>query len=86
LLRACALRLDSYGNEECRRVLKGYIEFIFDKYADQLHGVVKNIPMKQVCDLWKSDAYIEALYSGYEGSSSLDDYWREIKLICSLTL
>lgn len=76
-LRACALRLDSYGNRECREVLRGYLEFLNNNYSDRLVGDVKSangetlLSMEQIRNVWKSDAYIEALYSGREGGAQL---------------
>jgi len=69
-LRASALRLDSYGNIECRAILQAYIEHLDEMYADKLCGIVKNLSMSEIRNVWKSDAYIEALYSGLENESS----------------
>lgn len=68
LLRAYALRIDSYGNRDCRRIISEYIEYIHATYKDQLVGVVNEIPMKDILAGWKSDDFIEALYSGFESS------------------
>jgi hypothetical protein len=73
LLRANALRLDSYGNILCRRIISDYINFLYERYMEDLIGNLSikkaDIPMSEIFGLWKSDAYIEALYSGYEGDS-----------------
>lgn len=77
LLRANALRLDSYGNRVARVIIQDYINFILVRYKADLFGSVEihgnSIPMSEITDLWKSDAYIEALYSGYEGSDDTRD-------------
>lgn len=74
LLRANALRLDSYGNKEVRQLLRGYIEFVLQVYSRELVGEVQlhgsSIPMNEILELWKSDSYIEALYSGNEAVAS----------------
>jgi len=73
LLRAYALRLDSYYNKEVRDILRGYTEFLMEHHANQMHGVVEigenTVSMKEIMAVWKSDDWIEALYSGKEGSS-----------------
>lgn len=70
LLRANALRLESFGNLECRAVLKQYIEFILKYYKDDLVGSISlsgvDITIAEIKALWKSDEYIEALYGGFE--------------------
>jgi len=74
-LRACALRLDSYGNKVARKILSEYIEFLNKEYADELVGEVRindmtePITMKQIRSVWKSDAWIEALLGGKEGQT-----------------
>jgi hypothetical protein len=77
LLRANALRLDSYGNIVCRRIISDYIEYIYSRYKEDLIGDVhikkSTIPMGEIIALWKSDEYIEALYSGYEGCGAACD-------------
>jgi hypothetical protein len=70
LLRANALRLDSYGNEYCRKIIADYIVFLYANYQDDFVGSVSlkkaSIPMAEINALWKSDLFIEALYSGHE--------------------
>lgn len=76
-LRACALRIESYGNKTCRVVLAGYIQFLRENYADYLIGTVHmkdgvDIPINDILNLWRSDLWIEALYSGKEKMHSDD--------------
>jgi len=72
LLRACALRLDSYGNEYARKVLAEYIDFLNSEFKDRLVGEVRvsqdsdPVTMSQIRSIWKSDMWIEALYAGKE--------------------
>lgn len=71
LLRACALRIDSYGNLDCRRVLQDYIDWLWKLYSDQMVGGVARshvlqIPMKDIESVYKTDLWIEALYAGKE--------------------
>lgn len=74
-LRACALRIDSYGNPTLRAILRDYINFLDSNYADKLHGSVQRgdemISMKDIRMVWKSDDWILALYSGKETLPSL---------------
>lgn len=70
-LRACALRLDSYGNKELRDIISGYIAYLDQHHDSRLHGVVQrpggvSISMSDIRNVWKSDEWIEALYSGSE--------------------
>lgn len=69
-LRACALRIDSWGNEELRAILTGYINYLNLTYRDQMVGVCKDIPMSEIRGVWKSDAALEAMYSGLEDDCS----------------
>jgi hypothetical protein len=75
-LRACALRLDSYGNPECRRIIASYIEYLNNNHRDQLVGTVSNgklsMSMKEIRGVWKSDAWIEGLFCGRESVTISD--------------
>lgn len=67
LLRACALRLDSYMNLECRLKIQSYIEYLWQNYESSLTGQIGGVSMTDIKNVWKSDKWIEALYSGFEG-------------------
>jgi len=71
-LRACALRIDSFMNLECRKVIDEYISWLRAEYHDSLVGDVirdnEKISMKQIFGVWKSDEWISALYSGREAA------------------
>jgi len=66
LLRAFALRIDCYGNVYLRDFLAKYIDFIRNKYRDKLVGTVKGLDMLDIYNVWKTDTWICALYSGNE--------------------
>jgi len=91
LLRANALRLDAYCNEEVRKVLSQYISYINHVHHNELFGVINDIPMKDIHAMWKSNLAIEALYSGYESSDAdkhpallkIINYSTDIKQACS---
>lgn len=67
LLRACALRLDSWGNLELRPIIQSYIEFLWNNYSEQLVGSFHGIDIKSIEQCWKSDQWCWSLYSGLEG-------------------
>jgi hypothetical protein len=75
-LRACALRMDSYGNWECRTILKAYLEYLGAEYRKELIGSVERpkgaITMETIKSNWKSDAWIEGLYCGRESKERVD--------------
>jgi len=65
-LRACALRIESFGNLECRKIISGYIQYLDIHYKNQLVGVCNGVPFSEIEGVWKSDEYIRMLYSGRE--------------------
>jgi hypothetical protein len=73
LLRASALRIDSWANEEVRDVLMDYINYLRRRHCDEMFGDVEFNPkrdpmsMDQVLSVYKSDQWIWGLYSGEEG-------------------
>lgn len=75
-LRACALRMDSWGNPECRSVIASYLEYLNAEYRSQLIGAVDRpkgpITMASIMSNWKSDAWIESLYCGCESKERVD--------------
>jgi len=72
-LRACALRLDSYYNPTCRRVLEKYLSYLNQQHGEELRGVVEretgDMTWETIKTNWKSDAWIEALYCGEEATT-----------------
>lgn len=73
MLRACALRMDSWANIELRDMISAYIQFLWDNYSENLVGSFDGISMKDVEGVWKSDHYLFLLYTGYEGVESVKD-------------
>lgn len=72
LMRACALRIESWANIKLRTHIKQYIEYLWNVHEKQLIGSVKikegiEINMQQIDSIYKSDEWIESLYCGYEG-------------------
>jgi len=75
-LRACALRIDSYGNKEVRDVLQNYIDFLNKKYGAHLCGDVirqhhDTVSWKEIRGVYKTNNWIEALYTGKESVSGI---------------
>lgn len=66
-LRACMLRMDSWANDECNNILTDYIEHILTSvWRKQMNGIIEGIPIEDIFDLWRSEKWCWALYSGYE--------------------
>jgi len=69
-MRACALRIDSYGNDICRVIIQDYIDYLMLHYRSQFHGVVRrpkvDIPWSMISSTYKTDSWIEGLYTGSE--------------------
>jgi hypothetical protein len=69
-LRACALRMDSWGNPECRSVIAAYLEYLNSEHRKELVGSVDRpkgaVTMATIMSNWKSDAWMESLYGGRE--------------------
>jgi len=80
LLRAHALRLESFFNDECRCEIMKYIEFLRKNYDDQLRlepvklktGVVEP-RFQDIMASFFTDSECLQMYLGYEVSSSLLD-------------
>lgn len=66
LLRAHALRIDSFGNKECRAILADYIDYLNMEFKEQLHGALNGLTMLNIRAVWKSDDWLSALYAGTE--------------------
>lgn len=72
LMRAYALRVDTWGNKECRKYIAMYIEFLQKEYADIFHSEVEigpddvKLSMKDIRNMYKSDDWIWRLYSNKE--------------------
>jgi len=87
LLRAYALRIDSYGNVECRKILSDYIDYIRNNYQKKLFGVCTvskdvRLAMCEIDAVYKTDTWLDALYSGCESSQGyarLDSIQRHLE-------
>jgi len=71
LLRAYALRIDSWPNLQCRFVIAKYINYLNQAYADSLVGSVQlndkiSFSMDMIKSIYKNDMEIEQLYIGQE--------------------
>lgn len=78
-LRVCALRMDSYWNVEVRDILSKYLDYLRREHAHELVGELRlsaddlPITIQQIFALWRSDSWIEALYSGVESKAGQDN-------------
>lgn len=72
LLRANALRLDSWGNLECRQILDGYILWLMREYHSRMVGTTHDIPVKHILDLYRSDDWCRRLYTARESGDDVE--------------
>lgn len=74
LMRAYALRIESWANLECREIISKYIDFLLNKYREELVGDAKlgdvTITMKQIHSMMKSDRELYSIYTGRELGSA----------------
>lgn len=88
LMRAYALRIDSWANLECREFIQKYIEWLINHpvYKEQLVGVVNNMSMSDIDAMYKSNSWCWALYAGLEekGSPLVSVYASLLKILRSL--
>lgn len=78
LLRACALRMESWANSECREILSGYINHLLKFHGDSLTGVVsvpraEPVQMRHILAQIRDDKWLWRLYTGLESGCSLKD-------------
>jgi hypothetical protein len=76
LLRAYALRIESWGNLQTRDALWKYINYVWRTYEDELSGSVR-VPTTgemmsygEIANLLMSDREIAKLYCGFESTSN----------------
>lgn len=69
-LRACALRMDSWANVECRKIIQGYLNYLTEEHRYELLGTIRGIEMKHIYSCWKSDRFLRRLYTGLESNLS----------------
>jgi hypothetical protein len=66
LLRAYALRNETWSDVKCRDAIIGYIHRIRKKSGNALIGACKGVEMSVIQSQWKTDYELECLYTGYE--------------------
>lgn len=77
LLRAYALRIESYWDSECRVFLAEYIKWLHLTYGDALKAKPStkhlDFTLEQVETVYRTDSEIESLYLGFEAGRSRAD-------------
>lgn len=77
LMRAYALRVDTWANKECRDIIQLYIEYLEREYKEIFHSEIEVGPqdaklnMKDIRGMHKSDDWIWRLYTNKECSPQL---------------
>jgi len=83
LMRAYALRIESWGDEELRPILQEYISWIRRVHGSSLKGEVDGITMEQIYTMDKSDSELARLYGGLEsavdGDMNMYHKWHELE-------
>jgi len=80
LLRACALRIESFFDDECRALLQSYITWLTRKYYTELHAPrdVNNpndmFTFNEVYSVYKTDSELRQLFLAEEGQSPVPDF------------
>jgi hypothetical protein len=80
LLRASAMRVESFGNPECKKLLEQYKDFIWKNYKNDLRGTCNGISMERIKNLWHSDSFLNGLFFGLESKnvSAYENTWKGI--------
>jgi len=81
LLRAFALRIESWANLECRKLINSVIETLLHEYQDELLGEVvipgnrDNLKLlwKDIAAVYMNDDQLSSLYIGHESATSVSD-------------
>jgi len=68
VLRANALRMDTWGSLECREYLNDYINFLVREYSSTFYGEVNGVAWVEIQNTFKTDAELKTLYLGYESN------------------
>lgn len=75
LMRAFALRIETWTNIKLRTIISDYISFILEQYSSDLIGEVKMgeqfVTMSQIFSMFKSDDELRGLYCGLESGSAV---------------
>jgi len=74
VLRAYALRIDSWANEECRELLQSLITWVYKqpRLRRQLIGEINGLKWEAIEAVYKTDAELERLYCN-SGRYEMDD-------------
>jgi hypothetical protein len=71
-MRACALRVDTWANKECRTIIQQYLEYLENEYKDMFNSEIEvgpqdvKLQMKDIRRMYKSDNWIWKLYTNHE--------------------
>jgi len=77
LLRACALRVETFWDDTCRKLLSEYIQWLNKQYNAELHSpqdendVLDRFTYQDVWSVFKTDSEIRQLYLSEEGLAGL---------------
>jgi len=76
LYRAYALRIDSWANKECRDKIATFINYCWQYHEPELRGVIRDIHMNDIQQVWKTDDQLMKLYAGEESWIQPPIPWR----------
>ncbi len=62
-LRALAIRMDAYYNDEIFRVMDGYVRYLFENYMDELQAGGEGISFVDLIESYKTIPQLDALYT-----------------------
>lgn len=89
LLRACALRVETFWDDASRKLLSEYIHWLNKQYVAELHSpndendILDRFTYQDVWSVYKTDSEIRQLYLSEEGSSWLTGFSVLDKLLYS---
>jgi len=90
LLRAFALRIESWANVECRDIFARYIEYVFLKYKDNLIGTFFHngvaFSIKHILSINMNDSMLANLYMGKEGAAESGPFSQWVDLFKNIEL
>lgn len=78
-MRACALRVDTWANKECRTIIQMYIEYIEMEYNNLFNSQIEvgpndaKLKMSDIRNMYKTDNWIYKLYTNKEMSPQLTE-------------
>jgi hypothetical protein len=90
LMRAYALRIETWTNLELRNVISQYIAYLLSVHESELTGSVKVkdtlVSMEQIQSMFKSDNEIKQLYLGFESGAAVKMDLANLSLIINSVL